>query len=128
MHNVRRWAILIYFSLALFSLSHISANSANTLLAAEPEVGIHQCEVVTFNGIEAILIRDQAIDIMRDNANPEVKVGSHDDRGCRVRPPCHLNLACGNGRMADTLLSAGELILQYQRSVACRGRLRSEEH
>jgi len=26
MHNTRRWAILIYFSLALFSLSHISAN------------------------------------------------------------------------------------------------------
>ena len=78
-HNMRHRAILTEFSLALFSLSHISANSANILWAAEPEVGIHQREVVAFNSVEAILIGNQAIDIMGDNVDPEVKVGSYDD-------------------------------------------------
>ena len=111
---MRHQAILTEFSLALFSLSHISANSANILWAAEPEVGIHQREVVAFNGVEAILIGYQAIDIMRDNADPEVKVGSHDHRWRRVRSARYLNLARGNGRMADALLPAREFILQYQ--------------
>ena len=56
------------------------------LWTAKPEVGIHQREVVTFNSIEAILIGDQAINFMGDNADPEVKVDSYDDRRRRVRP------------------------------------------